>query len=111
MAHRESFRRRHDLLSWKHALVRLIASTILVALAFSPQQATAASGSASYTYDALGRVTSASYDTGVIVIYSYDANGNRSQKVVSTSTFTLIWAASGTCPGQNCWSNTGSPVW
>jgi YD repeat-containing protein len=39
----------------------------------------AANGSVVYTYDALGRVTTASYDTGVIVIYAYDANGNRTK--------------------------------
>src|SRR5258708_22482246 len=36
----------------------------------------AANGSVAYTYDALGRVTTASYDTGVCIPYSYDANRN-----------------------------------
>jgi YD repeat-containing protein len=35
-----------------------------------------------YTYDAVGRVTSALYDNGVCVVYSYDANGNRTSKTV-----------------------------
>jgi hypothetical protein len=30
----------------------------------------AANGSVAYTYDALGRVTTASYDTGVCIIYT-----------------------------------------
>ena len=47
-------------------------------LAFGPTEpVSAANGSVTYTYDALGRLTTASYDTGVIIIYSYDANGNR----------------------------------
>jgi RHS Repeat len=32
--------------------------------------ATAANGSVAYTYDALGRITTASYDTGVCIVYS-----------------------------------------
>ncbi len=49
-----------------------------VALVFlsGPRFADAANGSVEYAYDALGRVSSVSYDTGVIVIYTYDANGN-----------------------------------
>jgi hypothetical protein len=53
----------------------------------------AANGSVTYTYDALGRITSASYDTGVCLVYAYDANGNRtSEKIlVVTGTTTGIW--------------------
>jgi len=32
----------------------------------------AATGSVAYTYDPLGRITTASYDTGVCILYSYD---------------------------------------
>ena len=39
--------------------------------------ALAANGSVVYTYDALGRVSTASYDTGVCIIYTYEAAGNR----------------------------------
>ena len=42
----------------------------------------AANGSVAYTYDALGRVTTASYDTGACIIYTYDPNGNRLSEVV-----------------------------
>jgi YD repeat-containing protein len=45
----------------------------------------AANGSVAYTYDALGRVTTASYDTGVCVIYTYDPNGNRLSETVLVS--------------------------
>jgi len=42
--------------------------------------------STTYSYDAVGRVTTAAYDTGVCVAYGYDANGNRtSQTNTSTS--------------------------
>ena len=34
-------------------------------------------GSISYTYDALGRVKTATYSNGVVVTYTYDAAGNR----------------------------------
>jgi YD repeat-containing protein len=48
--------------------------------------ALAANGSVVYTYDALGRISTASYDTGVCIAYTYDANGNRtSQKILVTS--------------------------
>ncbi len=38
---------------------------------------------ATYTYDALGRVVQVVYSTGYTVTYTYDANGNRTAKVVS----------------------------
>jgi YD repeat-containing protein len=56
-------------------------------------KAFAANGSVAYTYDPLGRVTTASYDTGVCVIYSYDANGNRTSQTVLVigSSTTGVW--------------------
>jgi YD repeat-containing protein len=52
----------------------------------------AANGSVAYTYDALGRVTTVSYDTGVCLIYSYDANGNRTSETVNVGTgSTSVW--------------------
>lgn len=60
---------------------------VLALLGLAPAgPAAAANGSVVYTYDALGRVLTASYDTGVIVIYSYDANGNRTQQVINVNT-------------------------
>lgn len=57
-------------------------STVLVVWT-AGAQSWGATGSVSYTYDALGRLTSASYDTGVCIAYTYDANGNRtSQKII-----------------------------
>ncbi len=66
--------------------------------------ACAANGSVVYTYDALGRVLTASYDTKVIVIYTYDANGNRTQQVVNVNSASLSWAATPVTPCTvNCW--------
>ncbi|WP_365738195.1 RHS repeat domain-containing protein [Reyranella sp.] len=55
--------------------------------------ARAANGSVAYTYDALGRLITTSYDTGVCIAYSYDPNGNRlSEKIlVISSSSTGVW--------------------
>lgn len=36
-----------------------------------------------YTYDGAGRVTTALYDNGTCVVYTYDANGNRTANTVA----------------------------
>jgi len=64
--------------------LRSTCGLLLALLAMHP--ASAANGSVAYTYDALGRVTTASYDTGVCVIYTYDANGNRLSQTVNVNT-------------------------
>ena len=43
----------------------------------------ALAGSVSYTYDTLGRLAKATYSTGMVIIYTYDAAGNRSSTVIS----------------------------
>lgn len=68
----------------------------------------AANGSVTYTYDALGRVVTASYDTGVFVIYTYDANGNRTAQTVNVNAATLTWTAIVTPCTANCW---GGALW
>lgn len=68
----------------------------------------AQNGSVTYTYDALGRVLTATYDTGVIVIYAYDANGNRTKQVINVNTATLKWTATVTPCTGNCW---GAGLW
>jgi YD repeat-containing protein len=75
---------------------------------FNGKSAYAANGSVVYSYDALGRVTSASYDTGVIVYYTYDANGNRTQQVINVNTATLTWTVTATPCTSNCW---GAGLW
>jgi hypothetical protein len=66
----------------------------------------AANGSVAYTYDALGRVTIASYDTGVCIIYSYDPNGNRLSETINI-------AAAGTTGVWGCfnWNASGGGKW
>lgn len=68
----------------------------------------AANGSVTYSYDTLGRLASASFDTGVIIMYSYDPNGNRTQQVINVNTSTLTWSASASPCGANCW---GGALW
>jgi len=63
--------------------VILAAVTLLAISALC--QAFAANGSVAYTYDALGRVITVSYDTGVCLIYAYDANGNRTSETVNVN--------------------------
>lgn len=68
--------------------------------------AQAANGSVAYTYDALGRVTTASYDTGVCIIYSYDPNGNRLSETIKVTTTgaTGVW-------GCFNWNASGGAKW
>ena len=91
---------------WKYGCL-LFGLTLLLAFPLF-SAAEAANGSVVYTYDALGRVTTASYDTGVIVIYSYDANGNRTQQVINVNTATLTWTATSNPCTSNCW---GAGLW
>jgi YD repeat-containing protein len=60
----------------------------------APRLASAANGSVTYAYDALGRIVSASYDTGVIVIYTYDSNGNRLSQTINVNSSTMVWSSS-----------------
>ncbi|SFJ52069.1 YD repeat-containing protein [Bosea sp. OK403] len=53
----------------------------------------AANASVVYTYDALGRIASASYDTGIIIIYSYDANGNRTAQTINVNSASAAWGS------------------
>jgi hypothetical protein len=66
----------------------------------------AANGSLAYTYDALGRITTASYDTGVCIIYTYDPNGNRLSEAIKV-------AAVGTTGVWGCfnWNASGGAKW
>lgn len=43
----------------------------------------ATAGSASHTYDSLGRLSQVTYSNGVVISYVYDAAGNRTSYVVT----------------------------
>jgi len=48
----------------------------------------------SFTYDMLGRLTSAHYDSGICIAYFYDANGNRTAvTTVATAPETAVWGS------------------
>ena len=71
----------------------MVLATVAVLGLLATNAALSANGGVVYTYDALGRLISASYDTGVCILYSYDANGNRlSEKIlVTSSSSTGVW--------------------
>src|ERR1039458_475152 len=56
--------------------MRVSVAFIIVALAFQAQ-------SAQFAYDALNRLTRASYADGTSISYSYDSAGNRLSQVIS----------------------------
>jgi YD repeat-containing protein len=58
----------------------------------------AANGSVAYTYDSLGRIITTLYDTGICIVYAYDANGNRTSQTINV----------GGTPTTSTW---GSGVW
>jgi YD repeat-containing protein len=88
----------------------LMTGGFLLSLSFlaGSNAAKAANGSVTYTYDALGRIASASYDTGVFIFYTYDANGNRLSQVVNVNSGALTWTATATPCTSNCW---GGALW
>ena len=70
----------------------LIVGVVIMSV-FTGTVALAANGSVLYTYDALGRIATATYDTGVIVIYTYDSNGNRLSQTINVNTTTGTWGS------------------
>ena len=97
---------------WGHMFKSCIAIVVLAFIFFwapglpSSQPAQAANGSVAYTYDPLGRITTASYDTGVCVIYTYDPSGNRLSETINVSTAgsTGVW-------GCFNWNASGGALW
>jgi YD repeat-containing protein len=90
-------------LKWSRAAVLIAAIGI-----FQIAPAFPANGSVVYTYDALGRITTASYDTGVIIIYTYDATGNRLSQVINVNSGSLTWTSTSAPCTSNCW---GAGLW
>ena len=81
------------------AFARIAASTLIGY--FSGGFLARASGSVTYTYDALGRVVSATYATGQTITYAYDDAGNRTQMVQGSgggSGFNQTIPVTGTAP-------------
>lgn len=82
-----------------------------VALALALVASTAVhsqSGAAAYTYDSLGRIASARYDPGFIVVYTYDANGNRLSRVIDFNSSELAWTSNTPPCTSDCW---GGAAW
>ena len=79
----------------RHARMRWGA---LIFFAFAVLVPSGSIASAIYTYDQLGRLTTAFYDNGVCVAYAYDANGNRTSQINTL----------GGTPASPIW---GSGVW
>jgi YD repeat-containing protein len=49
--------------------------------------------STSYTYDELGRLTTAVYDNGLCVAYAYDATGNRTSQSNASASSAPTWGS------------------
>jgi YD repeat-containing protein len=67
---------------------RLVASVLTVVGVLLPN---AASGSADYSYDPVGRLATVRYDNGLCVAYAYDQNGNRTSQANTTSGAVATW--------------------
>jgi YD repeat-containing protein len=63
---------------------QLLCAALCIVAAFVGASLQAAT--ATYTYDALGRLTQVRYDTGKVAIYYYDQAGNRDRVVTGTIT-------------------------
>ena len=91
-----------------HGLARTLKRTALfigtALLCASLASGAVADGGVTYTYDALGRVITATYANGTVVTFSYDAAGNRTALVVGCGHST--WGAGSSSPliwNQSCW--------
>lgn len=62
-----------------NVLVKRLTAGVFLALLSGASQA----GSVSYIYDSLGRLSKATYASGVVITYVYDASGNRTSYTVT----------------------------
>lgn len=76
----------------RNELPRLCCTVALLGIVVATP-AEGATASVRYTYDQLGRIATALYDNNVCVIYSYDANGNRTTQTntVFSGSQPMIW--------------------
>lgn len=91
-------------LGWKRPVIALVAASC----AFACSPALSQSGRATYTYDALGRIASARYDAGFIIVYTYDANGNRLSQTIDVNSNAMAWTPAVPPCTSNCW---GAAAW
>ncbi len=63
----------------------LFCSSLLLSLLAVTASGPALSGSVTYVYDTLGRLSTATYSSGVVITYVYDAAGNRTSYVTTGS--------------------------
>ena len=91
---------------------KAIACTLIVGLKLIANPTRAANGNVAYTYDALGRPLSASYDTNVLLYYTYDANGNRTSEGINVNTQKICLDSSAhsnpTAWGTGLWATAAS---
>ena len=62
----------------------LLGSAAMLGMALGLFASQANAITASYSYDALGRVTGVTYSDGTAITYQYDAAGNRTQQVIAS---------------------------
>lgn len=65
-------------------MIKHVRSLVLIAIFFSLGSATPAFA-ATYQYDSLNRLSKVTYDDGTRAVYTYDASGNRSEKIITVS--------------------------
>lgn len=71
-----------------------IAVGALIAAFSGLGQTALAQNTYSYTYDALGRISTVTYPNGAVVTYTYDAAGNRTARsVVGTTWGQFTWGS------------------
>lgn len=69
---------------------RVILLAIITTFAVMFTSPAHAAETVTYTYDALGRLTSVTYSNGATVTYTYDAAGNRTAVVTTTPTLVIV---------------------
>jgi YD repeat-containing protein len=56
---------------------------LIAGMATATLASAALASSATYTYDALGRVTQVTYDSGTTIVYTYDPATNRTTQTIT----------------------------